>query len=371
MSQIVNFDHVLTVISGVSYLYRVKLMAPPDDTSNPLDRNPYVYAFDETSKDNNRAEMHFVVKVTPQVAGEHIDIIPKKVHCDAIRFGLRSKQQSPELNDFQLDSAQYESMNRETKLKGQALKTEILRFIFTVNSQWPAQGVSIYDLIDNFNNTYDEITGWCLDLSEAELLTRKAQGQIYWRNRGQVNANPFTINPKNYEDVERILEKKRHNSEARLQRSEQVKVFLSYSVRNKKVANTIKTHLESEGMEVFLAHEAIKVSDRWRDRILQELKECDVFVAILTDKFRESSWCDQEGGFAMAYGKKIVSLMVGQHPHGFLESYQATKLNKKNVSNACSVIIDAISSDAKLSKAYYEAKKLYKRYLKALSTGKV
>jgi len=252
-----------------------------------------------------------------------------------------------------LESSIYEEFKKVIPLEGLELKHKILEFFYDVNSIWPEQGISVYDLMDNFNNPHDELREWTLNLSKAELLKQQMQGHVYRKNRGQVKANPFTINPSKFEDVEKILTNyKQKRSGPESQNSVPIKVFLSYSTRNKIAAGKIKDELEEYGLVVFLAHEKIEPSEKWRSKILSELKECHVFVAILTDYFRESLWCDQESGFAMAYDKKIISLKTKANPHGFLERFQAANLKKQDIPKTCKDITKSIAQDKTLSESF-------------------
>jgi hypothetical protein len=102
-----------------------------------------------------------------------------------------------------------------------------------------------------------------------------------------------------------------------------IKIFLSYSTKDKKLAGKIKYGLEQYGQDVFLAHEDIEPSTKWKQRILTELEACQVFVPLLTDNFRQSKWTDQESGIAMEKDKVIIPIKTGYDPHGFLSQYQA------------------------------------------------
>lgn len=110
--------------------------------------------------------------------------------------------------------------------------------------------------------------------------------------------------------------------------------FLSYQTDNKEVAGRIRSLLESIGVNSFLAHEDIQVSDEWRAEILKEIAKVDVFIAVLSSKFYASSWCVQETGIA-AYREDvtIIPLSVdGAIPQGFIAHIQSIKIDPKNVS---------------------------------------
>jgi len=47
------------------------------------------------------------------------------------------------------------------------------------------------------------------------------------------------------------------------------------------------------------------------------------FVALLTEKFHDSDWTDQEVGFALARRVPIVAVRLGKGPYGFIGKFQA------------------------------------------------
>lgn len=72
--------------------------------------------------------------------------------------------------------------------------------------------------------------------------------------------------------------------------------FVSYSVEDKAMGAVAKACLETHGFDCFLAHDDLQVSEEWKDRILAELRQADVFVTLLSGAFVDSKWCAQEVG---------------------------------------------------------------------------
>jgi hypothetical protein len=140
-----------------------------------------------------------------------------------------------------------------------------------------------------------------------------------------------------------------------------LQAFLSYSTRDRGLAKRLKNQLERlGGIRVFVAPSDIKPNrEGWRKTIIKKVRECDVFLALLTKHFRKSEWTDQETGIAVAYGKLIISLRVGKitargvkpngiNPHGFLESYQTQNIGSRLLGKYCPEILTAIRDDRKL-----------------------
>jgi len=269
----IYLENVLTTIEGYPYRFWVNVVPPANDTSNPLDRNPYVYSFEDTIKHNSVNDKSFNVKVTPQVAGNSIDNISKELHCDVIRFGLISKSQMPESDEFVLDTSTYEIFRNAIRQEGQELKHEILRFVHLINSHWPEQGVSVYDLADNFANSYDELREWTLNLYKADLLSQKRESHVYRKNRGQVRANPFIENPSKSEEIRQLLSRR----EEELSPGCFTSVFVVHG-HNLELLGKVSTFLAELGLEPIILHEQ---PDKGRTIIEKFTEHADVPYAVV------------------------------------------------------------------------------------------
>jgi hypothetical protein len=105
------------------------------------------------------------------------------------------------------------------------------------------------------------------------------------------------------------------------------RLFVSHTNGNAKFATGIKTFLWKYRIECFVAHNDITPSEKWREVIRAALLTTHAMTAIVTPDFRESEWCDQEIGFALARSMLVVPVMCGDvPPHGFLSEFQAIKL---------------------------------------------
>ena len=103
-----------------------------------------------------------------------------------------------------------------------------------------------------------------------------------------------------------------------------MRAFISYSVVEKQFAGAVKQALESLSVECFLAHEDIQVSEEWKARILKELHAVDVFVAVLSAKFKASEWCSQELGFIVSRPEVLIVPLSIDHtnPYGLISHLQ-------------------------------------------------
>ena len=110
--------------------------------------------------------------------------------------------------------------------------------------------------------------------------------------------------------------------------------FVSYSHEDRKCAREVKFLLRETGMKVFLAHDDIETSEEWKNRIIAELKRCDLFVPLLSQNFRASKWAPQEAGFIASRPDVVIAPLSLDDtiPFGFFEHVQSKRLPSQRVS---------------------------------------
>jgi hypothetical protein len=101
------------------------------------------------------------------------------------------------------------------------------------------------------------------------------------------------------------------------------RVFLSHKAEVKKETAELKARLALFGISGFVAHQDISPTREWQDEIEHALRSMDAFVALLTERFRESNWTDQEVGFALGREVPIIAIRLGKDPYGFIGKFQA------------------------------------------------
>jgi hypothetical protein len=125
------------------------------------------------------------------------------------------------------------------------------------------------------------------------------------------------------------------------------RLFVSHVYERREDAMALKNGLVYFGVDAFVAHSDIDPSAEWLAVIEHALGTCDAFLALLTDGFQESRWCDQEVGYAFAHSKVIVPARFDQRvPHGFLNRKQALNLltDAKPHDNALAVVETILKS---------------------------
>lgn len=99
-----------------------------------------------------------------------------------------------------------------------------------------------------------------------------------------------------------------------------MKTFISYHSRIRRLAGRIKEYLDRYGFEGFLAHHDIAPQSKWVGEIEANLSTCDLFLALLTEEFETSSFCQQETGFAYCRKVDILPVLISRAPMGFIAS---------------------------------------------------
>ncbi len=101
-------------------------------------------------------------------------------------------------------------------------------------------------------------------------------------------------------------------------------VFISYSSNDKQYCSQIKNSLKEIGLNGFLAHEDINISRKWENEIFNQLKQSDIFIALLSKDFKKSDYCSQEVGMALQKESMIIPLSIDDtQSYGFLNKYQS------------------------------------------------
>ena len=94
-------------------------------------------------------------------------------------------------------------------------------------------------------------------------------------------------------------------------------------------------------------HVDIKPSKEWEVEIEKALFSMNALCAILTPDFNESSWCDQEVGYA--FGRNVLTIPIdkGLLPYGMFGKIQAIKSDGKNAQQIAEGVFNAIVDNDK------------------------
>ena len=104
--------------------------------------------------------------------------------------------------------------------------------------------------------------------------------------------------------------------------------FISYSIKDNKYGAAVREALNALNVESFLAHNDLRVSDKWEKKILREVGRCNVFVPLLSKNFLKTERCSQETGIIVKRrGVTIFPLLLDETmPFGFIRIVQGQKV---------------------------------------------
>jgi hypothetical protein len=112
-----------------------------------------------------------------------------------------------------------------------------------------------------------------------------------------------------------------------LSKDQEIKAFLSHADLDREKAGMLRSKLSSFRIDVFVAHDDLEGGEEWRKMLISKIKECNVFLALLTPNFHIANFTEQEAGAAIALEKPIIPISLnGQKSYGFVTDYQDSKL---------------------------------------------
>lgn len=135
------------------------------------------------------------------------------------------------------------------------------------------------------------------------------------------------------------------------------RLFISHLAVEKLKATRLKECLAPYGIAGFVAHEDIHPTLEWQSEIERGLWAMDALIAIHTPGFSQSIWCQQEVGFALGRGVKIISLKMGEDPTGFIGKHQALARRDRTAEEISKEVAAILADDPRTSARLDEAKK--------------
>ena len=125
-----------------------------------------------------------------------------------------------------------------------------------------------------------------------------------------------------------LNEKKAHS----LKEKNEIKVFICYSAEDERVGVKIKDMLANLEIKSFLASDSLCSSGRWEKQIIAALKDADVFIAVLSNSFKNSDYCSQVLGIAYFGDIFIIPLSLNNvMPYGFISSIVSARINRYTI----------------------------------------
>ena len=120
-----------------------------------------------------------------------------------------------------------------------------------------------------------------------------------------------------------------------------LRIFLSYSVKDKEKAGKIQRRLESFGIEVFVSHDDIETEEGWGEFVMKNIAECECFVPLISENYHGASHTEQEFGMAIALKKKTSVVTCDRtKPVGLGDVYPCPQIDPEtNIRELLSVIL--------------------------------
>lgn len=135
-----------------------------------------------------------------------------------------------------------------------------------------------------------------------------------------------------------------------------LRLFISHISKDKVKATRLKECLAPYGIAGFVAHEDIQPTLEWQDEIMRGLNTMDAMVAIHTPDFSQSTWTQQEIGFALGRGIKIISFEMGEQPTGFISRRQSLPRRRRSAEEIAKEIDTLLLADSRTEEKLRAAK---------------
>ncbi|HEC97193.1 MAG TPA: toll/interleukin-1 receptor domain-containing protein [Nitrospirae bacterium] len=91
------------------------------------------------------------------------------------------------------------------------------------------------------------------------------------------------------------------------------KVFISYSTKDINTVNRIKSMLQHSSIEVFVAEYSVNPGEPLPEKIIQAIKNCNLFILLWSSNSKESDWVPQEIGIAKSSDKAMLPVVLEPH----------------------------------------------------------
>jgi TIR domain len=135
------------------------------------------------------------------------------------------------------------------------------------------------------------------------------------------------------------------------------RLFISHVAAHSDRATRLKVCLAPYAIDAFVAHEDIEPTLEWQSEIEKALQTMDAFLAIHTVGFSKSFWTQQEIGFAIGRGVKVISFQMGEDPTGFISKQQALARRSRTAEEIAAEIDTILSRDAATADKLSSAKR--------------
>lgn len=122
------------------------------------------------------------------------------------------------------------------------------------------------------------------------------------------------------------------------------KIFISFAHKDSKTAKDLAKKLGSKGIQTWSEINVLKSGESWNSVIKNAMNASEAVVVIL-GKGEPSPHVLVEAGMALAQGKQIIPVVLGEHANaGIFEKIQQIRiLGENGIETAADKIMDSIS----------------------------
>ncbi len=130
------------------------------------------------------------------------------------------------------------------------------------------------------------------------------------------------------------------------QKDDLFRLFISHLAVEKQKAKRLKETLAPYHISGFVAHEDITPTLEWQREIEKALFTMDAMVTLHTAGFSGSVWTQQEIGYALGRGVKVISIRMDEDPKGFISKDQALLRRGRDAAGLSEEIASILTNDA-------------------------
>lgn len=118
-----------------------------------------------------------------------------------------------------------------------------------------------------------------------------------------------------------------------------LRLFVSHIAQHVAQLMPLADALRPFGITPFLAHAIIEPGQHWHQVLLRALGSMDALLSFHSTGFRQSPWCGQEVGYALARNVPVMPIRAGEDPSGFISAIQAIPWNAQHVNDAQELVL--------------------------------
>jgi hypothetical protein len=277
---------------------------------------PFIYEISVVGTKHISDQQRLYVRVHDEVTYE-VPPVRSKLHRYALRFAVMSLRSNRRIKEITLGISEFNSVREEGRLQGSLLGETILRYIYFINSEYPAQAISWPDIVENYNADENEVQEWLQFWSDSESIKKARVNRIY--EREGFSTTPYVLNPARAIEVAQKIglsvgstinldSSYRHYRIIPIEadKIENGFVFYMTEFRGESLRlfeETVKPYCKSEAKLDVLISKEDRLPNKIDDKVISHIHNCRFAIADITTRNPNVLY---ELGFAHAIGKDVI-----------------------------------------------------------------